>query len=109
MKIIALLLSLYIFLLAGAPAWGEVGLFPQANCCLDICTDKQEEHAEEEEDGCDDVCNPFQSCSCCLGFTMQPLDPVKAWVPDSYATQNDRIHAYLSLQLIFPVWHPPRV
>lgn len=107
MRIIASILSMYILLLASVPTLGAVGMLPQVNCCLDVC--EEEDHQEgKEEDACHDICNPFLSCSCCLGFTMPLVKTTPPYLTDPYPTQNSWIVSRVSTPFLFPIWHPPR-
>ena len=85
---------------------GIVDLLPQGNCCLEVCTDDPGEHQEEEE--CSDICNPFLSCQCCLGFTATPDGRPSGAGLTSYGSRNDHFRQLHSSQVILPVWHPPK-
>lgn len=108
MRITSILLSIYIFLLASAPLLAVTEVLPEVICCLDVCTDEHDDHQEEKEDGCSELCNPFLSCQCSLGFPTSISDPPPIVADTNYGNYNGRLQLLYPSQVIFPVWHPPK-
>jgi hypothetical protein len=108
MKMIAFLLSLYVLLLASFPISGFAGLFGESVCCQEVCVEAAAEHHQSEEGGCDDLCNPFLSCSCSIGFTAAQLNTSPDLDSGNYGVHiNQMEDSYLN-QVIFQVWNPPK-
>lgn len=109
MRITAILLSLYVCFLASMPLLAVIDVLPEVVCCLDVCTDEHEEQAEEDQDNCSELCNPFLSCQCSLGFTTPGSDQTLTLADANYGDYNGRLQLLFPSQVIFPVWHPPKV
>jgi hypothetical protein len=106
MKLLSLVLSLYIFSLVTAPVLGTLDLPAESMCCQDFCTTENEQHNDQGDDGCTEMCNPFLSCACCIGFTAPLLiNPLKPFSP--FTEENSKHQQSISLQYIHSIWHPP--
>ena len=105
MRITAFILSIYILLLASLPPLGVVEVFPEVLCCIS----DHNEHQEDGRDGCCEVCNPFLFCQCCPGFAIVVADQIPRLDIDHYCTRNSWIKHLFASELVFSVWHPPRV
>ncbi len=108
MRVIAFILSLYVLFLAALPLPGFTDIFSEDLCCQDACEKNIAEQAQDEEDGCSELCNPFLSCSCSIGFTTAAIEAIQDISSDEFAPYLDQMdNCYLN-PFIFQVWHPPK-
>ena len=107
MKYLALLLSIYIFTLASTPMWNMFDLVSEVVCCLDSCSDHEEEQADPHQGDCGENCNPFQSCQCCLGFIPSENQQLTRTFT-LFVVRNDLFQSPVSNPVVLPVWHPPK-
>lgn len=108
MRIIAFILSLYVLLLAGFPISGFAELFSESVCCQEVCAEAAADHQESDEDGCNDLCNPFLSCSCSIGFTTAHLDITTELDSENFGIHIPQLENSYRNQVIFQVWNPPK-
>lgn len=109
MKLLSFILSLYVFSLVTEPILGTIDLIPGSMCCQDFCANdkEQEQHSDQNEDGCNELCNPFLSCHCGFGFTASLIYiPLKTFSP--FTEENREYQQSVSLQYFHSVWHPPK-
>jgi hypothetical protein len=64
MRICCFILSIYVLVLSAIPCCSE------DNCVDETKTAQSNEHAQEEDRGCDGSCSPFLTCGNCVGFTV---------------------------------------
>jgi hypothetical protein len=108
MKILALILSFFVFVLSMTPILGALELLPDTVCCEASCEEgfsQAEEHPLEGN--CEKNCNPFQSCQCCIGF-IQPEDRPALRMSQAFLLRNDFFTPPVSNPVVSPVWHPPQ-
>lgn len=106
MKVTSLLLLGFVIVLSGQPVLGVMDVLPEVLCCH---ADEQEEHQEEESGDCSRACNPFLLCQCCPGVMVITGEQLTRYAPDQFAAQPGRVQDLTPLQIIFPIWHPPRI
>lgn len=75
MKWLSYILTFVVVLLTVQPMFVLASEKPVSECCGSSCCDEEEDAPKDtqKKDGdCKDQnCNPFQSCGCCLGFTVK--------------------------------------
>lgn len=109
MRPTAFILSFYVLFLALLPYTGFADLFYESICCMEACESNEAEHAREESDGCSDLCNPFLSCSCSIGFTTIQVDLASEIDTGDFDTHLIQMEKCYLNQFIFQVWNPPKV
>lgn len=105
MKIISVILSFYVLLLAAQP------------CCTGNNCGEDEAEAEteqlsdtapfQEEDGCMD-CSPFFSCGACVGFTFSTTTFSLATLVDIDTNQPFPIVPSFFSEFHHTIWQPPK-
>ena len=80
------------------------------NCCSHTCDgdDTKSNNGNEEDRGCNDLCNPFMSCSSCVGFTV-PLFEVKTPVMTELLELILALEREHTNSVSFSIWNPPRL
>lgn len=97
MKILSIILTLYIGLMTVQPALALVELAPEIECCDD-----------DASEGCEDICNPFLLCDCCIGFTTPNLNA--DFEPPCYFDEPMTALVLPALrQPVFDIFQPPRL
>lgn len=73
MKSISYILTIVVLLLTVQPTLVLASEKPVSECCGSSCDENDAPKDTQKKDGdCKDQnCNPFQSCSACLGFTVK--------------------------------------
>lgn len=112
MNFFSLITAFYIGLLSVMPALEVTAVLPEVLCCQDKdqkheCNEEHEGENEKEQ-GCSDLCNPFLSCRCAIGFTIgHALLAMNnhQWASDAKAEIKNFIPFLFSPQ----IWNPPKV
>lgn len=79
------------------------------SCCSHTCSDDDTSNNDEndEKGGCDDLCNPFMSCSTCVGFTVPIFE-----VHSSKVTEVPELIIALEREhtnsVTVSIWNPPK-
>jgi len=109
MKLLSFILSLYVFSLVTSPVLGTLDLLPESMCCQDFYSGEngQEQHNDQDDNGCTQMCNPFFSCKCSFGFIASHINnPLKPF--SLFTAENSQYSQAISLQYIHSIWHPPK-
>lgn len=109
MKLFSLILSFYILTLNVLPSFGfNSDGSDEEVCAISCCDVGQSDQPSDSEDGCPDLCNPFMSCSTCVGFIFQSFtiefeafDLTNRTVTDYYESFAKRYRT--------SIWHPPKL
>ncbi|HLW07179.1 MAG TPA: DUF6660 family protein [Marinilabiliaceae bacterium] len=109
-KILSIILSIYIIALNVQPIMDMVDLGNEDICIASIHNSDAENQqpTENDEDGCDDLCNPFMSCTTCLGCTV----PVAILFSEPFENHEIQLTFYKnfhSLQYSGSIWQPPKI
>ena len=110
MRLLAIILTAYITTLAFAPAFQLIDFSSETECCaISCCTAGQQENSADDcEDDCNGICNPFLSCSTCVGFMLSGAITVTQ--PVSYTGAPVSTLQQCPLQQVSAaVWHPPKL
>lgn len=109
MKLITVIFAFYIFALNLVPTL-DMLFDKQSNdsCLISCCEQQQSNQSSDSEEGCPDLCNPFMSCSTCIGFIFQSFtiefeafDLTNRTVTDYYESFAKRYRS--------SIWHPPKL
>ena len=109
MKFLTFILSFYIFSLAVMPAIQVLNSKAVEECCEGCCNEeKSTDSKETPSKDCQTACNPFLSCSSCLGFTAQvftvSLEPKEVTSIDHYIYKAQAIQSIAT-----SIWQPPKI
>ena len=96
MKIISIIFALYIGFLTFHPVLEMLELSMEIECC------------DDADEGCDDVCNPFLLCDCCIGFTTPNV--IADFDPPCYFDEPMTALVLPALrQPVFDIFQPPQL
>lgn len=112
MKWLSCILTFVVVLLTVQPMLVLASEKPVSECCGSSCCDEEEDAPKDTQkkggDCKDQNCNPFQSCGCCLGFTVKSsffgIEPPVI----QKATLISRIENSIS-QYTPDFWQPPKL
>ena len=97
MKLLSVIFTLYISCLTVQPALALVEIIPEIDCCDDA-----------DDEGCEDVCNPFLLCDSCIGFTAPNV--IACFEPPCYFDKPMTALVLPTLrQPVFDIFQPPRL
>ena len=96
MRVLTIIFTLYIGLLTVQPVLALVELTAEIECC------------DDNGEGCEDVCNPFLLCDCCIGFTASALSA--DFEPARYFDEPMSALVLPALrQPVFDIFQPPQL
>jgi len=107
MKILSFILTFYILALNVEPILTLIEIGYEDGCCSTILSDGIE-NQEEDEDGCNDLCNPFLSCSSCLGCPI-PISALYLEPFENYTIQSIFYESFTILKYVGAIWQPPKI
>lgn len=107
MKILSFILSFYVIALNVQPILNLVEIGYEDGCSSTILSDDLE-NQHEDEDGCTDLCNPFLSCSMCLGFTI-PISVLFSGPSEHYMIKQVFYENFTTPQYVSAIWQPPKI
>lgn len=115
MKIFSFIFAFYILYLTIAPGLESMSFISSQkieNCCSDTCEPvekKQPENQSDKKENTDKgVCNPFELCNGCIGFSAHfafgAYTPVILFAKP-YADNNEKVPPQITLDF----WQPPKI
>ena len=91
------------------PAMELIDFNSDTSCCIISCfADSQEQPSQNDKNDCNDLCNPFLSCSNCFGFTISPF-AILAEKPDFIKLDFTDYQSPPPVRYIYSIWHPPKL
>lgn len=109
MKILSIVLSVYILALVFLPILELGGKGTQTQSCASSCSIVLDgKNSPSNDNGCDDICNPFMSCCTCLGYSITEniLSGEMPKTPNSVDTFYSQI---IFSPFSHSIWHPPQL
>lgn len=108
MKYASLILSFYTLFLIALPTLQTINFSTTSECCEGQCDASQDQDTPlNNTNSCNDICNPFISCHCCLGFTADNLIKL---IPLTKIISNNFFTPFKELALLsFSIWQPPKL
>lgn len=111
MKLLSYLLAFFVVFLTIQPTIALANEKPETNCCGSSCCSEEEETPKDTKQNKNDCsnqnCNPFQSCGCCIGFTVKAgfnqIQPPIVQQPLHVSKVESSISHYSP-----DVWQPPK-
>lgn len=110
MKFGALILALFILFLSVKSTVEPIATLAEVDAC---CKEKKEQSGQEKkantnEDGCNDLCSPFQSCCPYISISSTRLG---VSIPKTYPLAENKFSLYnisFSYNYFSDFWQPPR-
>ena len=109
-KYLCVLLAFLVLTLSAQPVCASISTAD--SCCNEYsCSDDDGSSESENEHGCSGVCNPFQSCNCCVfGALPSPLSIFKIKALITYIDFAWGAFRCPSVQApILSFWQPPKL
>jgi len=112
MKGVSYLLAFLLVFLTIQPTIAFGTEKPETNCCGSSCCSEEEkipEDTKQNKNDCSDQnCNPFQSCGCCIGFTVKAgFNQIQSPIVQQ-PTLVSKVESSIS-HYTPDVWQPPEI
>lgn len=111
MRFLAIILSVFILSLNMAPVMDMIGLNTDSENLISCCAPVSQEKPASDEDGNSPgkkLCNPFMSCTACVGFTLDDVATFSELI-ESFTETSAFYLQPASQQLTHSIWHPPKI
>lgn len=92
------------------PTLQTISFSEQTECCCGGCCEKPEQPQEpcnNQDNHCNNVCNPLLSCGTCIGFVI--ASPTIIPAVQQYAIVENNYTEISPSQVSLPVWQPPKI
>ena len=106
MKLLSIIFCTFIIFLQISPLLESSDMCEESECSISY--DSSESNSNNEDEDCCGSCNPFISCSTCIGFNL----PTTYVVTSETVTYGSLFSQYFPSESIchtWPIWHPPQV
>ena len=115
MKIFSFIFSFYILFLTVRPVLKDMDIISAkktVSCCGSSCEPIEKKQTKEQsndnEEGDNKACNPFQSCNCCIGFN--PNFVILTFTPIPLLDQSQTVtNERIPLRIALDFWQPPKL
>lgn len=111
MRVLATIMSFIVLFLSVQPAFSSMEEKQMDQCCAGSChTDSSKSKETPAKNSCGDNCNPFQSCSSCVGFTLvsYQIEIAECAFTENQINYTNQVHPQFS-QFIPDFWQPPKI